>query len=208
MTNRPRLLGCEALRRLVEPIVTARVLIVAAHPDDETIGAGALLARTIDPHIVIVTDGAPHDRRLWPADVNATTREAYADLRRDELYLAMQAARIPLEHVHLLGVADGDAMRQIPVIVNRLVDLLAAIDPQIVLTHAYEGAHVDHDTTALCVHAAMAHSRRGHPHEMAVYHAQGDEVAVHAFLPDSPASDPSVIAGVKAAIATIAHVSI
>jgi LmbE family N-acetylglucosaminyl deacetylase/predicted nucleic acid-binding Zn-ribbon protein len=188
MTDRPHPLGCVALRRLVEPIVTARVLIVAAHPDDETIGAGALLARTIDPHIVIVTDGAPHDRRLWPADVNATTREAYADLRREELYLAMRAAGIPPGRVHLLGVADADAMRQIPVIVNHLVDLLAAIDPQIVLTHAYEGAHVDHDTTALCVHAAMAHSRRGHPHEMAVYHGQGDAVAVHEFLPGSPAS--------------------
>jgi len=37
------------------------VLVVVAHPDDETIGAGAMLASLDDVHVVHLTDGAPGD---------------------------------------------------------------------------------------------------------------------------------------------------
>src|SRR5437868_962228 len=36
-------------------------LLVVAHPDDEALGAGALLTRLANASIVIVTDGAPAD---------------------------------------------------------------------------------------------------------------------------------------------------
>jgi hypothetical protein len=42
---------------------------------------------------------------------------------------------------------------------------------------------VDHDATALAVHAAMASTGRGHPHEMALYHAGPAGIDVHHFLP-------------------------
>jgi hypothetical protein len=38
-----------------------RIAIVVAHPDDETMGCGAQIARLIGATIIIVTDGAPHD---------------------------------------------------------------------------------------------------------------------------------------------------
>ena len=47
-----------------------RVAVVAAHPDDETIGAGASLGLLRTPVLVHVTDGAPrsgHDARARPA---------------------------------------------------------------------------------------------------------------------------------------------
>ena len=178
---------CPALNRLCEPLVTSRVLVIAAHPDDETIGAGALLARSIDAHVAIVTDGVPRDRTLWPATMQQGTREDYARTRRDELHAALAAIGIAADRVKLLNFPDNEAIDALPAIVQALAELLDTLNPDIVLTHAYEGAHVDHDTTALAVHAAMSLTGRDHPHEMALYHASGDEIVVHEFLQDEPA---------------------
>src|SRR6476646_4862382 len=45
--------------------VGVRIAILAAHPDDETIGASALLARFDEPQVIYLTDGAPRNRNLW-----------------------------------------------------------------------------------------------------------------------------------------------
>ena len=168
-------------------MVTSRVLVVAAHPDDETIGAGGLLARSIDTHVAIVTDGAPRDRTLWPATGQEGTREDYARTRRDELHAALAAIGITADRVKLLDFPDTEAIDALPAIVQALAELLDTLNPNIVLTHAYEGMHVDHDTTALAVHAAMSLTGRGHPHEMALYYLSDDEIVVHEFLHDEPA---------------------
>jgi N-acetylglucosamine malate deacetylase 2 len=75
----------------VEEALTRRsVALVSAHPDDETVGAGGLLARMRDPIIVEVTGGAP--RNL--ADARAAgydSREEYGNARRQELLNALEA---------------------------------------------------------------------------------------------------------------------
>jgi LmbE family N-acetylglucosaminyl deacetylase/archaellum component FlaC len=117
------------------------------------------------------------------------THDEYAQLRRDELRHALDRVGIGMDRVHLVGVADCETAMQMPAIVERLVQLFEVVNPDIVLTHAYEGGHVDHDATALCVHAAMTRTGRGHPHEMALYHASEDGIAVHEFLPGGPAHE-------------------
>ena len=62
--------------------VDRSVAIVVAHPDDETIGAGAQLPHLRDPLLAHVTDGAPRSFGL--------AREAYARRRRDELSAALR----------------------------------------------------------------------------------------------------------------------
>ena len=178
---------CPDLARLIEPVVTARVLVVVAHPDDETIGAGSVLARSTDAHVVVVTDGASDDRSFQPAALQAESPSTYAQIRRDELVRALAEVGIGPDRMHWLGIKDGEAIAAVPGIVTCLVSLIREIRPQVVLTHAYEGGHVDHDAVALAVHAAMTLTDSSHAHEMALYNGSGGNIMVHTFLPGPPA---------------------
>jgi len=70
-----------------------RFMVLAAHPDDEVIGASTLLARFPDSLVVYLTDGAPRDSRLWtggPYD----SREQYAKVRTAEAICAFACAEV------------------------------------------------------------------------------------------------------------------
>ncbi len=96
----PRITAAELLRN--RPLA-----ILAPHPDDETLGCGALLfdasAREIACHVICVTDGGgshPNSQR-WPAPRLAQARAA--ELRRAVSILA------PAAQVTCLGHPDGAA---------------------------------------------------------------------------------------------------
>ncbi|HKV07074.1 MAG TPA: PIG-L family deacetylase [Thermoanaerobaculia bacterium] len=156
--------------------------MIVAHPDDETIGAGVLLARSKNPWILHATDGAPRDPAFVARGFSGTLQE-YATVRRKELEAAMALAGIGPERLRSLGIADQEAVFEIPRLVHEIAASIQDLAPKTVLTHAYEGGHPDHDALALATRLAV--DRLPEPpelFEMALYHAG----SIGEFLPGPP----------------------
>jgi LmbE family N-acetylglucosaminyl deacetylase len=156
-----------------EPIAAERIAVVVAHPDDETIGIGGQLSRLRGVTIVHVTDGAPRNDAAAQAH-GFETPDAYAAARREELRAALALADVPERGLVSLGIADQEASLHLPDLARRLAAFFQERDIELVITHAFEGGHPDHDATAFAVHAAVALLGRERPPavivEMPLYH--------------------------------------
>jgi LmbE family N-acetylglucosaminyl deacetylase len=85
-------------------------------------------------------------------------------------------------------MVDGEATLRMVELCHRVIDLFIELDPEIVLTHAYEGGHTDHDSTAFAVHMACGILRReGAPApailEIASYHNRNGKRVRSRFIP-------------------------
>ena len=165
-------------------ILSSRLLVVVAHPDDETVGAGALLSRHPDAWIVHATDGAPRDSGFRARSFSGT-REEYARTRRRELEASMALAGIGPERLRCLGIADQEAVFEISPMIEGIQRSIREVEPGSILTLAYEGGHPDHDAVALAVQMAAEGIEI---FEMPLYHAEPgtERMAVQEFLPGSP----------------------
>jgi LmbE family N-acetylglucosaminyl deacetylase len=168
----------------IEALAAQPVLIVGAHPDDETIGAAGLMGRLTDFHVVTVTDGAP--RNSWPRGFNSARH--YSRTRRREAAAALALLGRGAIATTNFGVADREGDFRILYLVHRLLKLLRDGRFKHVITHTYEGGHPDHDATALAVHAAchlLACQGRPVPAlvEMTGYHKLHGEMRRGEFLP-------------------------
>jgi LmbE family N-acetylglucosaminyl deacetylase len=149
MSRAESILSALAARRRV----AQRVIIVAAHPDDETLGLGAQLCRFDNALLVHATDGAPRDGED-ARNYGFRTQADYAAARRQELAAALRAGAAEQVRTLCLNLPDKQAMADLPSLTRRLAELLRAENPAAVFTHAYEGGHPDHDSVAFAVHAA------------------------------------------------------
>ncbi len=166
-----------------------RSLVVVAHPDDEVLGCGILMTRLPCVTVVHVTDGAPSngdDARRHGFEDPLT----YAAARWAEACGALALAGVPACRHHSFGIADQEAAHRLCNIALRLVSFLK--DADLVLTHAYEGGHPDHDAVAFAVWAAVRLAGRMAQTtivEMPFYHAGPEGWIRQRFLPHDDASD-------------------
>jgi N-acetylglucosamine malate deacetylase 2 len=180
----------ECLRAAGTSSFKGNAAIVAAHPDDEVIGAGAQLHRFERIFIIHTTDGAP----INMADASAcgfASREGYSRARRTELACALERAGVPFDRTREIGLADQQASFHLAELAGRLAEALDDCAAGVVFTHPYEGGHPDHDATAFGVHAARALLRRsGKPLpeiiEFTSYNRLKGPMTVGEFLPNGP----------------------
>lgn len=182
----------QALDRLLPADASAavdppRVVVLVAHPDDEAIGAGALLTELPDAWVVHVTDGAPSDPEAAQRR-GYSSRDSYAEARRAEVMAALSLAGIPMSRVRCLGYVDGEATLSLVQLCHDVIALMIELEPEIVVTHPYEGGHTDHDATAFAVHLACGILRReGVPApvvlELTSYHSRNGKRVRNQFLP-------------------------
>lgn len=158
-----------------------KTLIVVAHADDETIAASRLMGTfPADCTLLHTTDSAPKNPKYFER-AGCDSREQYAGLRRAELMAAMQLTGIQPAQCHLAPVPDQDAVVHLVLLAKTIAGFFPV---DLIITHAYEGGHPDHDATALAV--AMAVRCTGiEVKEFPAYHAAGGNLVAGEFIPNA-----------------------
>lgn len=134
-----------------------RLLISYAHPDDESFGLGAAIAKLVDEGVDVYLICATNGERGTVSPEMLEGYNSIAELRLAEL--ACAAEKLRLKQVFLLGYKDSGMMGtptcedseclwQAPVadVTRRVTDILREVQPQVVVTfNKYGGyGHPDH----------------------------------------------------------------
>jgi LmbE family N-acetylglucosaminyl deacetylase len=142
-----------------------RLMCVLAHPDDESLGNGGILARYaaegIETYLVTATRG---ERGWFGNESDYPGMEALGKRRETELRAAARA--LGIRRVEFLNYLDGELDQAPPAeAVAKIVGYLRSVKPDVVVTFGPDGAygHPDHIaicqfTTAAIVEAANANS--------------------------------------------------
>lgn len=141
-----------------------RVVVVAAHPDDEVLGAGGLMLalRGVAASLVVVwaTDGeASHPQST------VFSRARLASLRRDESRRALAALGVEPDSCHHLGLPDGGLSRHSGELSETLHSLVGQRD--IVLAPWEGDGHPDHEAAGA---AALAVSPQAWRYPVWMWH--------------------------------------
>jgi LmbE family N-acetylglucosaminyl deacetylase len=135
-----------------------KVLVLVAHPDDETIACSGLLQRATKALVVFAVDGAPPH---YGFEKKFGSLQKYSAIRFQEVERVL--AFIPHCSSRRLARPDGASFvdqhlfQDLPAAFTCLLQFTRAFSPDFIVSHAFEGGHIDHDAChVLAQHAAHA----------------------------------------------------
>jgi LmbE family N-acetylglucosaminyl deacetylase len=134
-----------------------RVLTFFAHPDDETLAAGAIISKMtglgVEVHTAIPATGNPKRKKikiLTPLDKDIEK------LRKD-CHRALKVLGVPAKHVYFGEFSDNEMDKHsLLEVVVWLEDLLDRVKPDLILTHHRFCTNIDH---RICHEAAVTAAR-------------------------------------------------
>ena len=146
----------------------SRLLLIAPHPDDETLGCGIVLQRAVRAgaaiHVVYATDG---DNNPWPQRwidkkwrLNASDRERWGKLRRAEALAALKVLGVSACDVQFLGLPDQGLTDLLLHGCSSTRQQLAAIingwSPTHLLIPSAADTHPDHNALAVMLRIVLS----------------------------------------------------
>jgi LmbE family N-acetylglucosaminyl deacetylase len=149
-----------------------RLLVVAPHPDDETIATGLLIQQVRaaggEVRILLLTEG---DNNPWPqrwlerrTSIRAVDRRRWGQRRHAEMLQALQCLDVPAQALQSMGWPDmglTDALlRADSTSVPVLAEAIGQFRPDLVVAPALSDRHPDHGAAHVLVRLALAgHAR-------------------------------------------------
>jgi LmbE family N-acetylglucosaminyl deacetylase len=134
-------------------VASRSALVIAPHPDDETLGCGATILHKVaagsEVTILVVTDGSRSHRspHLPPAELAA--------LRREEMVEAARRLGLPADAVHWAGFADETLAEHEDQLTDVFAQTIAELRPQEVYATCVEEPHADHAAVGAAARRAV-----------------------------------------------------
>lgn len=158
----------------LDPDDVDRLVVLAAHPDDESLGAGGLLARAHRRGIVVDVVAATDGEASHPSSPSYSAAEL-ASMRRAELRCAIDVLA-PAATLHHLGLPDGGLAEHEEDLLTALVGLVGDGRRTLVVAPWRHDGHSDHDAAGRAA-AATAARTGAHLLEYPVWHWHWGEPA-------------------------------
>lgn len=133
-------------RDITRAMARSSCLVVAPHPDDETLGCAVAIMRKRElgtrVTIVIVSDGAQAEPAVLPP-------AELAALRRDEARRAASRLGLGPDDLRFLDVPDSHVGEHLDAVAKGIAELITELAPeQLLIPTSCEG-HPDHDATTI-----------------------------------------------------------
>jgi LmbE family N-acetylglucosaminyl deacetylase len=145
-----------------------RLLAVAPHPDDETLGCGLLIQQVLAAggavHLLLLTDG---DNNPWPQRyierrlrIGDSERQRWGVRRRSEAMHAIRHLGLSADALEPLGWLDMNVTRRLrddtSASIAALQSIISSFGPTLVCFPALEDSHPDHGAAHVLCRLALA----------------------------------------------------
>jgi len=141
-------------RDVTEQLAASRLLVLAPHPDDETLACGGCIARVAGSGgsltLAVATDGASGRHDIPGPEL--------VRIRRAELTAAVSELGTDPGRVVWMGFDDGQLESEVDRLAERVGELVASVRPTVVLSPWAHDTHPDHAALGRAARKATAGS--------------------------------------------------